>query len=469
VTDIFFKRLCSRANLFAAWRHVRSRAQKSESRDIRNAAEDFDAHAFSNLQSIQSKLVAKTFAFPPAEGILKDKRKRESQGKRPRPIVLSDIRSRVVQRALLQCLQPDEDDNELSTRIGAIKQVNESQVNFGGTPSGGVPRAIHRAVSLMNSGHQIFYKSDIGSFFTQVPHGEVARVIFKEIQDEAFVEFFRNGLNVELKNTEQLGKYLDLFPDNEIGVPQGSSLSAFAGNVFLHEVDTMFREMEGVSLIRYVDDVVLLGDSNDAVQRIKAKFTKEPRHRWLSLYDPGSAPDKASEGHVRTGLEYLGCVIRPHHVEPSKKAKTSLLGKVDKKIQESKFNIEKLLANDKLARKNEPTFAQSLSEIDSTVRGWANSFRFVNNRLAFSQLDRQIHQRISDYRTWLSNLPMASESQRHRILGVFQTHDVEHKPLEAFLIKRAKRLPQPIVQSKRRTDLNRGAKVRNGRRAPSSG
>src|SRR5690242_13293372 len=106
MTDIFFKHLCSRANLFAAWRHVRTKALESDSLDIRDAAKDFDFHAFTNIQSIQSLLSRETFAFPLAEGILKDRRKREQQGKLPRPIVLADIRSRIVQRALLQCLQP---------------------------------------------------------------------------------------------------------------------------------------------------------------------------------------------------------------------------------------------------------------------------------------------------------------------------------------------------------------------------
>ena len=457
MTDIFFKRLCSRTNLFAAWRHIRSRAVKSESSDIRNAANDFEFHAFSNIQSIQSRLVAETFVFPPAEGILKDKRKRESQGKLPRPIVLSDIRSRIVQRALLQCLQPADDD-VLSKAVGRIKEINNSSVNFGGTPSGGVPRAIHRVVSLMNSGRQIYYKSDIGSFFTRVPHEQVLKFIYEQIHDEKFIDVFRKGLDVRLENAAQLGEYLRLFPENEIGVPQGSSLSAFAGNVFLQEIDNKYREMDGVSLVRYVDDVVLLGESNEALQRAKAKFTKELRGLGLSLYEPASAPDKASMGHARDGLEYLGCMVRPKHIEPSKKVRLNLLAKIDRKIAEGKLNIGSFLTNPKTKRNDEITFVQTLSEIDSIVRGWANSFRFVDNRLIFVQIDKQIFQKVSEFRRWLNKLIVADQSLHARILGIYQTDDVEYKPLEAFLAKRLKRIPSPLLhQAKRPSPLKASA------------
>jgi RNA-directed DNA polymerase len=308
MTDQFFRRLCSRANLFAAWRHIKSHALRSPSREIRNAAEHFDINAPRNLQSIQSRLLAGTFRFPPAEGVLKDKLRRQLQGKLPRPIVIADIQSRVVQRALLQCLQPSDED-ELSKRIGRIREVNNSAVNFGGTPAGGVPRAIHRVLSKIEDGYSIFYKSDIGSFFTKIPHDTVLEFLLNELQDENFVEVFRKGLQVQLKNGEQLGAYLQLFPDNEFGVAQGSSLSAFAGNVFLQDVDASFEGTSDVCLTRYIDDVMLLGRSNDLVQRAKSRLNHALRQKELSLYDPANAPDKASEGHVRDGFEYLGCAV----------------------------------------------------------------------------------------------------------------------------------------------------------------
>src|ERR1700731_2030759 len=96
-------------NLFEAWHHVRSCARRSRSSAIREAAEDFERRSHSALRGIQTRLAKHTYKFPAAEGLLKDKRKRELQNKPPRPIVLADIESRIVQRAILQCLQPKPD------------------------------------------------------------------------------------------------------------------------------------------------------------------------------------------------------------------------------------------------------------------------------------------------------------------------------------------------------------------------
>jgi RNA-directed DNA polymerase len=434
VTDVFFRRLCNRANLFAAWRHVKGRALKSPAREIRNTAEEFDVNAFSNIQSIQSRLSAKTFKFPPAEGILKDKVKRERAGKMPRPIVIADIQSRIVQRALLQCLQP-KDDDVLSKSIGRVREINNSTVNFGGTPSGGVPKAIYRVTSCMKEGYSIFYKSDIGSFFTKVPHEVILNFLFGELQDEEFIRVFADGLNVQLRNAERLNEYLGLFPDNEIGVAQGSSLSAFAGNVFLQDVDLKFQNMPDVSLVRYIDDVVLLGKSNDHVQEAKSRLAKELRRKGLSLYDPAVAPDKAAEGHVRNGFEYLGCALRPGQVEPSKKARANLLSKIDSAISDAKENINKFQMNAALTRNRQATFSQTIANIDDVIRGWSNSFRFVTNRLVFSQIDKQIIHKIFQFQDWVSRLAVRNEAQRARIMGLYQVHDVDYKSLEELAVK----------------------------------
>jgi hypothetical protein len=88
------------------------------------------------------------------------------------------------------------------------------------------------------------------------------------------------------------------------------------------------------------------------------------------------------------------------------------------------------------------TFGQCIAEVDNLVRGWANSFRFVNNRLIFSQVDKDIARKTFEFRDWTMKLEPASGPQRARILGVFQTQDVEFKPLREFVSHKPAQ-PQP--------------------------
>ena len=55
----------------------------------------------------------------------------------------------------------------------------------------------------------------------------------QETKDDRLSNLFAEGLEVNLANKDEFHTYADLFPSGGIGVAQGSSLSAFAGNVLL--------------------------------------------------------------------------------------------------------------------------------------------------------------------------------------------------------------------------------------------
>lgn len=428
---LFSKHLRTSENLVQAWFHVRGKARKSPAKEIRDACEDFEQKAHSVLLRVQRQLLKQKYRFPPAEGILKDKKKREAQNKPPRPIVLADIEARIVQRALLQCLQP-KPQTKLSKNLKALLEINSSTVNFGGTPKGGVPKALQKVMEALNEGCVVYYKSDIASFFTKVPHQYVADFLIAETNDPDFVQIFRDGLAVQLKNAEEIKKYLDLFPDNDIGVPQGSALSAMSGNIFLHDVDNLMKAISDIKFIRYIDDIIILAKSNDALQKAKSFLLKELKKRSLALYDPVRHPDKAAEGHVRNGFEYLGCLIQKNQLEPGKQTKSSLLKKVANEIQLAKKNIEKISGNADLRRSREATFAKCIVNIDELVRGWANSFRFANDRKPFRQLDSEIKKQIDEFNDWFRGIKFRTDAQRFRATGAFQLVDTEYRKIQDY-------------------------------------
>jgi RNA-directed DNA polymerase len=426
LTKIFFKELCSFDNLFRAWVHVRARARKSASRTIRNAAEEFEHTSPKRLRSIQSRLVAKTYKFPPSEGILKKR-----PGKEPRPIVLADIESRIVQRALLQCLQPPE-HSPLNKHLKILTSINNSDVNFGGTPNGGVPRAIKLVMQSLNEGHHLYFKSDIASFFTEVPHAEIVKFVDRECDDPDFSKMVEKALSIQMKNEAELKEYLRWFPSDDLGVPQGSAISALAGNIFLHEVDMQMKSQPDIRFIRYIDDVIILGKTNEAVQNARSFLQRELRKRNLTLYDPSTNPSKAAAGHFRSGFDYLGCSIELNHISPAKPTKARLIEKVEAEIRIAKANIAEILASNCPSRSKQTTYVQSLSNIDEIIRGWANSFRFANNRLPFSQIDKAVSEIVRAFGFWFSAMNILDANQRMRAIGIFQAADTEYRRIEDY-------------------------------------
>lgn len=173
-----FEEVRSEQNIFSAWRHVKRSALVSGNADIRGKASEFEHAHQRHLRRIIDQLRTGKFSFEPVEGVLKDKRKRLAAGKDPRPIAISTIQNRVVQRAILQVLQPRhardlrDPDTRYETvcddRLGRINDVNRSKYGVGGLiyPHGGVRPAIETIRTAIDGGAQFYFQSDIRSFFT---------------------------------------------------------------------------------------------------------------------------------------------------------------------------------------------------------------------------------------------------------------------------------------------------------------
>ena len=426
MTDIFFKTLRTSHNLHTAWRHVRKSALQSSNPDIRNAAQEFEIKSHSFLKSIQGKLGSKTYKFPAAEGILKDKKKRKKLGKPPRPIVINTLEGRIVQRAILQTLQPDR-ETDLYNRIGSIKDVNESPYGVGGLPYpyGGVSVGIKSVLEAMDNGYEYFFKSDIKEFFTRIPHESVVKFIHEQTKDYEISQIFSLGLNVELSNKEKLAEYFELFPQKGVGVPQGSSLSAFAGNILLYDLDFSLNTSD-TKAYRYIDDLIILGKTNEAVQKARSESKKWLKKKGMTLYEPTKGSDKAEEGNVSKGFIYLGCKIFPKHIEPSVTSKQNLLRKIKKEISNGKKYISSLCEDPDLTRRTQSAYLQVLSRIDRVIYGWGQSFSFCNNRLPFKNLDQETSNIINEFNNWykIKTISLTSE-QKRRALGVTLLQDIE--------------------------------------------
>ena len=175
--DSLYFELRRSANLFAAWRHVKRSALTSSNSKIRGHASEFEHQHQKHIRKIQAELKACSFEFDDVEGILKDKEVRKQKGKAPRPITIGSIRNRVVQRALLQVLQPRSviDPANPNTkyqpksdpRIGRLNDVNRSRFGVGGliAPYGGVRPATKLVMDAMSDGAAYYFQSDIKGGF----------------------------------------------------------------------------------------------------------------------------------------------------------------------------------------------------------------------------------------------------------------------------------------------------------------
>ncbi len=401
-----------------AWRQIRANAFRSTSPLIANEARDFDAQATVRLARIQRQLRQQKFRFAPARGILIKKAGKKSK----RPVVVAPIESRIVQRALLDVLQT----------VPQVRTELLSGFNFGGISGAGfgVPAAVAKAVSAANR-FGYFVRTDIKSFFTQVPRERAVAVALEHVNDEDFRSLFQAATKTEL---EDIGRFsreeLRLFPIAEEGVAQGSCLSPLLCNLLLADFDRLMNS-RGVECIRYIDDFIVFAKDRRTATRAFSGALRHLAALGLSAYDPfaGSPEEatKAEHGRPVDGMTFLGCEITAISVRPSKQNRSELLSGIEDVLDSAIVAIKRhLRTGESIAELEAPTFASALVNVSNIIRGWGNTFQFCSDDRLMRDLDREIDKLISTYYAKFAKLadsPRVTQSQLRASLGVFALND----------------------------------------------
>lgn len=410
-------------NLYRAWTTVRANVLASGSDEFKAEVQSISESPLPYLRRIQARLQRRKFQFAAQKGVLKKRR-----GKSPRPIVVSPIENRIVQRALLNVLQSL--NPRLVTGLGEIPSILRTPTSVGGVPERGVPEAVALIRDAISKGATHYLRSDIQGFFQKIPRTAVVELVRAQTSDEAFAALFGAAMEVELANPDEVRDFLHLFPTDDIGVPQGSSLSAFAGNVVLAAFDQAMNG-RGIVTIRYIDDFVILGPSGRSVRSAFKAAQALLKELGMTAYGPDEDSSKSSEGEVQEGFEFLGCAIKGTSVGPSRAARRSLLDIVTKTFRDGLSNINAMIES-KAARRAEEAFAQTLSGVDRKVRGWSDAFSFADNRISFRDIDRKIDDMMSEFvaRAYRAMKPIDSDGKR-RAMGVALLQDSPFRAIPA--------------------------------------
>lgn len=395
------------ANLFSAWRHVKKSALKSPRPEIRGEASEFENKHQTHLKRMGAQLRENRYAFNPVHGALKDKKAREKKGKDPRPIAIAKMEDRVLQRAILQVLQPrrivdPRDPNSKAElvhddRLGSINKINRSLYGVGGLlrPYGGVEPALKLCLRAMERGATHFFQSDIKAFFTAIPTGKVVEIVRNETGDDRFCRLFQDALHIELSNEDELESYARLFPQKGLGVAQGGSLSAFAGNALLYEFDHELNRL-GVKAVRYIDDLVILSPDKDHLDKAVSFAKSHLGDLGFALYPPDKATGKADAGLCGQSFNFLGCTLQPKRCVPSKNSVNSKKGEFSDLLDKSRDAIKAFLQQEK-ALDHKLSQSLVLKRVGDQLYGWQKSFAFCTDAREFEVLDNHVSRVVTNY------------------------------------------------------------------------
>jgi RNA-directed DNA polymerase len=339
-----WQELCSIKNLELAFR--KARKHKTKKLDVI----DFEKNLKENLARIQVELLLHSYRPRPLNTfILRDPKTRK--------ISKSDFRDRVVHHALCNVIAP----------IFEKSLIYDSYANRKGK---GVIKAIARFEQYKreesgNGAVSCFVlKADVQHYFENVNHDILIRIIRERVKSKEVIWLIK-AILCHYK-TKEPGK----------GMPLGNLTSQFFANVYLNELDRYVKHtIKARHYVRYVDDFVILHRSKDMLEDLKERideFLKMRLSLWLH-------PDKSKIRMLRSGTDFLGLRVYPHH---------KLLKKRNIRKFRKKFDLLLFTYQSKHA---------GFDEIYDFLEGWVAYSRYANTYNLRKRFLSPVYAELSGY------------------------------------------------------------------------
>jgi RNA-directed DNA polymerase len=321
------ERVCEPGRLRRAWQQVKKNAGAAGI--DRMTVEEFERQKEEWLQLIEEKLKRGKYRFKPARRALINKEGTSRKRKLGIPVVMDRIVSQSINLVFQEIFDPDFTNSSYGFRRGRSQH-----------------QAIRHVQKTVREGYEWCASIDLRSFFDEIPHDLILKLIRRKIADKRLVTLIARALKAGVIIE---GK----FEKTTKGCPQGSPLSPMLSNIVLNELD---QELEGRGLrySRWADDFVILVKSERAAKRVMENTI---RYLEENLKLPVNR-EKSRVAQVKD-VEILGFQILRGKIRVSNKARIKFKDKVRK-----------------LTKRNNPISTnQIIQELNKYLRGWIAYYR----------------------------------------------------------------------------------------------
>jgi group II intron reverse transcriptase/maturase len=340
------ERVYDRRRLQEAWQQVKRNAGAAGI--DRMTVEDFDGRSEDLLELVHEKLKSGTYRFKPARRVLIPK----AGSSKMRPLGIPVVLDRIVGQSMNLVLMEIFDPLFTTSNFGFRRGKSQHQ-------------AIRHVQEGVKAGYEWCASIDLRSFFDEIPHNLILKLIRRQIKDERFVTLIARALKAGVIVDGRLEK-------TEKGCPQGSPLSPMLSNIVLNELDWEL-EHRGHLYCRWADDSVVLLRSERAAKRVMEGVIHYVEEE-LGL--PVNR-DKSRVAQVKE-VPFLGFQILRGKIRVSNKARKKFKDRVKE-----------------LTRRNNPlSMDQIIQALNVYLRGWASYFQIQEFSRLFNDLDCWIRSRL---------------------------------------------------------------------------
>ena len=218
---------------------------------------------------------------------------------------------------------------------------------------------------IVLEGYEWCASIDLKSFFDEIPHGLILKLLRRKIADEGLVTLVARALKAGVIVEGKLEKTTK-------GCPQGSPVSPMLSNIVLNELDHEL-EKRGHRYCRWADDFLILVKSERAAKRVMGGIVK---YLEGELNLPVNK-EKSEVSEVKRA-PFLGFQILRGKIRVSNKARLKFKDKIRG-----------------LTRRNNPlSMYQIIQDLNKYLQGWVGYFGIQEFKKLFGDLDGWIRSRL---------------------------------------------------------------------------
>jgi RNA-directed DNA polymerase len=378
--------------------------------------EEYEQYLNTNIRKLVKRMKSGKYYPQPVKRVYIPKGERKL-----RPLGIPVLEDKIVQmgatRILNAIFEPNFLDCSYGFRVGkgchqALKQIDNT---------------------IMTKTVNHIIDADIRSFYDNVEHDWLMRMLEEKIGDKNFLRIIRNFLKAGVMEDGRLIK-------TDEGTPQGGIISPTLSNIYLHYVLDLWvekvgkRDMQGfVELERYCDDFVILVQYKEEAERILKlleerfnKFGLDLSKEKTRLIEFGryARVNAERKGRKPDTFDFLGFT---HYCDKSRNGNF----KVGRKTKSRKFNEKLKEMNDWLRSvRNMVELKEWWKVLEAKLRGHYEYYGVSGNyagileyyrrccRLAYKWINRRSQKKSMNwelFRKYLQQYPLPKPVIRHKI------------------------------------------------------
>jgi RNA-directed DNA polymerase len=313
------------------------------------SCEAFEEHLLVETRQLAEQIKSRTYRPSAVRRVCIPKPGRPNE---TRPLGIPTVRDRVVQRAIVNVIEPILDH-----------QFHERSFGFRHR------RCAHDALRIveqkLQEGYVYVVDADLKGYFDTIPKDRLLTLLKEHISDSRMLKLIKMFLDQSI--LEELREWTPI-----AGVPQGAVLSPVLSNLYLNPLDHAMAD-NGFEMVRYADDFVVLCRSEFEAEVALQTITKWVKQAGLTLH-----PTKTKIVDSRTeSFAFLGYSFRGDKIYPRRES----LAKMKARIKEL------------TPRKRPGSIASIAKELNRVLIGWFGYFRHCRWTI-FKDLDAKTRSRL---------------------------------------------------------------------------